>query len=176
MSCALQAALCPWTVDWPATAQRALARQSQHLVPSLPRRLCPGACSLPAGRAPGDQQLLPSQWAQRGAGRRWGAGPAFREARLSRDQRPAPGWTEGRVPSVPGKPAALGPRLSPSFSPPLRGRQCEGEMARSHSFRRTAESWFADPWSVPVVRRLVPAFPTPPTISARTVGAPSQDF
>lgn len=37
----------------------------------------------------------PSQWAQRGAGRRWGAEAAFREARLSRDQRPAPGWTEG---------------------------------------------------------------------------------
>lgn len=37
----------------------------------------------------------PSQWAQQGAGRRWGAEAAFREARLSRDQRPAPGWTEG---------------------------------------------------------------------------------
>ena len=65
------------------------------------------------------------------------------------------------VPSAPGKPAALGPRLSPSLSPPLRGHQCEGETARSHSLRRTAESWFADPWPVPIVRRLVPAFPTP---------------
>lgn len=58
-SCALQAALCPWSVGWPATGKRALARQSQHLVPSLPQRPCPGACSLPTGQVPGGQQLLP---------------------------------------------------------------------------------------------------------------------
>lgn len=97
----------------------------------------------------------PGHWAQQGAGTRWGAEPAFREARLSRDQTPAPGWAEGWVPSAPGRPAAQGPRLSPSLSPPLSGHQCAGEMARSRSFRGTAASWFADPWFGPVARRLV---------------------
>lgn len=71
----------------------------------------------------------------------------FREARPSRDQTPAPGWTEGWAPSAPGRPAAPGPQLSPSLSPHLPGCQGAGEMAWSPSLRGTAESWLADLWS-----------------------------
>ena len=146
-SCALQAALCPWSVAWPATAQRALVRQSQHLMPSLPRRPCPGACSLPTGQAPGGQQLLPGSLGSAGSREALGSEPVFREARLSQDQTPAPGWTEGWAPSAPGRPAAPGPQLSPSRSPHLPGCQGAGEMAWSPSLRGTAESWLADLWS-----------------------------
>lgn len=116
--------------------------------------VCPAGPALePAASLLGESLVAstcsPGHWAQQGAGTRWGAEPAFREARLSRDQTPAPGCAEGWVPSAPGRPAAQGPRLSPSLSPPLSGHQCAGEMARSCSFRGTAASWFADPWFGP---------------------------
>lgn len=143
--------------------------------------VCPAGPALePAASLLGESLVAstcsPSHWAQQGAGTCWGAEPAFREARLTRDQTPAPGWAEGWVPSAPGRPAAQGPRLSPSLSPPLSGHQCAGEMAQSRSFRGTAESWFADPWFGPVVRRLVRHSQPPPTIGVWTVRVPSRDF